>query len=44
MLLCQLLLQGLTVAVPDYLEEGDGHGENHPDVDHPNVGRRWERT
>ena len=44
MLLCQLFLQGLAVAVPDDLQEGNGHGENHPHVDHPDVGRRWKRT
>ena len=43
-LLCQLFLQGLAVAVPDYLQERDGHGENHPDVNHLNIGRCRKRT
>ena len=43
-LLCQFFLQGLAVAVSDYLQERDGHGENHPDVNHLNVGRCRKRT
>ena len=28
--------------VKDYLEEWDGHCENHPDVDHLDIGRDWQ--
>ena len=44
LLRCQLLLQGLAVGVPDDLEQGDGHGEDHPHIDHLHVSCRWERT
>ena len=44
MLLSQFLLQGLAVAVPHNLKQRNGHGEDHPDVNHLHVGRRWKRT
>ena len=35
--LVQLQLQGLLVGVESHFEKGEGHGEDHPDVDHLNV-------
>ena len=36
--LVQLQPQGLLVGVESHFEKREGHGEDHPDVDHLNVG------
>ena len=38
---CSRLLEHLVAGVKHQLEEGDGHGEEHPDVDHLEVGSHW---
>ena len=35
--LVQLQLQGLLIGVEGHFEEREGHGEDHPDVDHLHV-------
>ena len=39
--LADLQPQALGVGVPDDLEQGDGHCEDHEDVDHLHVGSGW---
>ena len=38
----ELQLQGLLVSVESHFEEGEGHGEDHPDVDHLHIRCRWQ--
>ena len=42
--LVQIQLQGLFVGVESHFEEREGHGEDHPDVDHLDIGGGGQRA
>ena len=40
--LIQIFFQALLVRVEGHFEEGEGHGKDHPDVDHLDIRRCWQ--